>query len=218
MSLRLDWRKIDWLNFEGSQNLSQDFGQTPAECTKLLRIDLDFLRHQRLDQTSHTPWPNYCRLCNQRIDLARIRLLLRTDSNSTWANITSEKARQTQDWEWRAIVIKGYTSLDANLLAVQSQNSEEVKNKSSRTRDESQQIAGQAYSHAYNTPFKSSRLQGISVCHSNRFNSNATLRHTFRDPRRCEPGYDPERPNAGYFKISSHSRLTFRRFPARLPA
>lgn len=39
-------------------------------------------------------------------------------------------------------------------------------NKSSRTRDESQRIAGQAYSRAYNTPFKSSRLQAISVCHS----------------------------------------------------
>lgn len=39
------------------------------------------------------------------------------------------------------------------------------QHKSYRTRDESQRIAVQDYSHAYNTPFKSSRLQGISVRH-----------------------------------------------------
>ena len=157
---------------------------------------MDFLRHQRLDQTSHTPWPNYCRLCNQRIDLARIRLLLRADSNSTWANITSEKARQTQDWEWLVIVIKGYTSLDANLLAVQSQNSEEEKiHKSSRTRDESQQIAVQDYSHAYNTPLNQVVYKGfpsailiVSI--------RTRPWQTSSDPCVAEKGYDLKRTSS----------------------
>jgi hypothetical protein len=96
------------------------------------------------------------------------------ESFATWRNYTSEKARRSQYREGRANLIRHGNNLDANCLTAQIINSEEVKNKSSRTRDESQQIAGQAYSHAYNTPFKSSRLQGISVCHSNRFNSNAT--------------------------------------------
>jgi hypothetical protein len=51
---------------------------------------------------------------------------------------------------------------------------EEGYHKSSRTRDESQRIAGQAYSRAYNTPFKSSRLQGIPIGHTVPFHSSAT--------------------------------------------
>src|SRR2546429_7403779 len=67
----------------------------------------------------------------------------------------------------------------------------EDQHKSSRTRDESQQIAVQDYSHAYNTPFKSSRLQGISVCHFNRFDSFATPNDLSIERRIANTRYDP---------------------------
>ena len=61
---------------------------------------------------------------------------------------------------------------------------EEDQHKSSRTRDESQRIAGQAYSHAYNTPFKSSRLQGIPDGHYNSFPFDALRPRPASGPRR----------------------------------
>ena len=83
-------------------------------------------------------------------------------------------------------------------------------NKSSRTRDESQRIAGQAYSRAYNTPFKSSRLQGIPVGHTVPFHSSATLRLTLRTATHCSTQVMIRtRPKTRLFQIQSRSRLHF---------
>ena|SRR6185503_16282930 len=65
--------------------------------------------------------------------------------------------------------------------------------KSSRTRDESQRIAGQAYSRAYNTPFKSSRLQGIPIGHTVPFHSSATVQPTSRLHGILHSSHDPDR-------------------------
>jgi hypothetical protein len=64
---------------------------------------------------------------------------------------------------------------------------EEEDNKSSRTREESQRIAGQAYSRAYNTPFKSSRLQGIPDGHTVPFHSSTTPTIRFRTAAQFAP-------------------------------
>ena len=92
-------------------------------------------------------------------------------------------------------------------------------NKSSRTRDESQRIAGQAYSRAYNTPFKSSRLQGIPVGHTVPFHSSATLRPA-SEPRRIQhPSHDPDTPEDASIVKSNHAADYISSiYPARLPA
>ena len=92
-------------------------------------------------------------------------------------------------------------------------------NKSSRTRDESQRIAGQAYSRAYNTPFKSSRLQGIPVGHTVPFHSSATLRLTSEPQRIQHPSHDPDAPEDASIVKSNHAADYISSiYPARLPA
>jgi hypothetical protein len=75
-----------------------------------------------------------------------------------------------------------------------------------RTRDESQQIAVQDYSRAYNTPFNSSRLQGISVCHYNRCHSSATHTRSSIQHMHCQQKIWSKAASS-YSKNSSHSRL-----------
>lgn len=86
---------------------------------------------------------------------------------------------------------------------------EDPSHKSSRTRDESQRIAGQAYSRAYNTPFKSSRLQGIPAGHTVPFHSSATTRPASGPDRDSHPSHDPDCPKTVYRQIQSRSRLHF---------
>ena len=81
--------------------------------------------------------------------------------------------------------------------------------KSSRTRDESQRIAGQAYSRAYNTPFKSSRLQGIPDGHTVPFHSSATPRPASGPGRNSHPSHDPDCQKTVYRQIQSRGRLHF---------
>ena len=81
--------------------------------------------------------------------------------------------------------------------------------KSSRTRDESQRIAGQAYSRAYNTPFKSSRLQGIPAGHTVPFHSSATPRPASGPGRDSHPSHDPDCQKTVYRQIQSRGRLHF---------
>ena len=92
-------------------------------------------------------------------------------------------------------------------------------NKSSRTRDESQRIAGQAYSHAYNTPFKSSRLQGIPVGHTVPFHSSAAPRPTSGPQRIQHPSHDPDTSEDASIVKSNHAADYISSiYSARLPA
>lgn len=91
--------------------------------------------------------------------------------------------------------------------------------KSSRTRDESQRIAGQAYSRAYNTPFKSSRLQGIPAGHTVPFHSSATSRPTSGPVRVSHPSHDPDCPERQSIVKSNHAADYISSiYPAGLPA
>ena len=90
--------------------------------------------------------------------------------------------------------------------------------KSSRTRDESQRIAGQAYSRAYNTPFKSSRLQGIPVGHTVPFHSSATPRPASGPGRIRTQAMIRTRQKASIVKSNHAADYISSIYPARLPA
>ena len=124
---------------------------------------------------------------------------------------------------WPQHSVPAYSSWDVQACALNQPRTHTLRggrsNKSSRTRDESQRIAGQAYSRAYNTPFKSSRLQGIPVGHTVPFHSSATLRLTSEPQRVQHPSHDPDAPEDASIVKSNHAADYISSiYPARLPA
>jgi hypothetical protein len=138
---------------------------------------------------------------------------------STPYSTTNRSKSSTVSWYLAITFLLGIVSAGSPAEISQSGIQVSIPLRIQEKPDESQRIAGQAYSHAYNTPFKSSRLQGIPVGHTVPFHSSAAPRPTSGPQRVQHPSHDPDTPEDASIAKSNHAADYISSiYSARLPA